>query len=63
MKPARWWMLGEKNVNNVLHRSAVRRIRILHGKGWSFTELGKRFGVRHQTVAAIVSGETWGWLT
>lgn len=56
-------MLGEKNVNNVLHRSAVRRIRILHGKGWSFTELGKRFGVRHQTVAAIVSGETWGWLT
>ena len=36
------------------------RERYLHGeKRISMTELGARYGVSHQTVRAIVHGETW----
>ena len=50
---------GEQHWNSKLNADIVREIRILRGFGFSFEELGKRYGVARTGIHKIVAGETW----
>lgn len=43
-----------------LNRKTVAEIRELHGiPGWNYSSLGRRYGVSHNTVRAVVLGQSW----
>jgi hypothetical protein len=53
---------GERNPRSKLTEQAVREIKHLRTNGASFSEIGRRYGITHGAVRAVVNGETWGWV-
>lgn len=37
----------------------VRQIRRLISGGWGFREIGRKYGVSHRTISAVVHGTSW----
>lgn len=50
---------GEENPSAILSSAEVIKIRKLYGKGWTITELAKKFDIGRTTVKRIVAFETW----
>lgn len=54
--------IGERNSNSKLKKEQVEEIRRIYKKGdlrFGQSALAKKYGVRHQTIAAIVKGKSW----
>ena len=50
---------GSTNNKAKLTMTDIRDIRVLRKRGWSWRRLGRRYGVWHTTIAAVVNGRTW----
>jgi hypothetical protein len=50
---------GERNRHAILTAATVAELRCLHKDGWTYRELGTRFGVKPHTAYSIVRGLTW----
>ena len=65
VKKGRWHphkLLGTSNPNSKLTPPDVIAIRELASQGISFREIGRRFGVGHNTVGGIVRREWYAWI-
>lgn len=52
--------IGEAHGQSKLNDFKAKRIRQLHGTGdYTYTELGRRFGVSESTVRSLINGKTW----
>jgi hypothetical protein len=58
-----WWKRGAEHSQARLSEDDVREIRRLHAEGLGYRRLGRRYGVHHQTVQAIISGRSWSHVT
>jgi len=54
--------LGSRHPSSKLSADDVREIRRLHGSV-SHKELARRYGVRYQSIQAIIKRKNWAWLT
>lgn len=52
--------LGETNPN---HRLTAAQVLEIYASKSIHRETARRYGVSRQTVAAIRTGQRWGWLT
>jgi hypothetical protein len=50
---------GEGHYLSKLTAEGVREMRRLHGEGWGYKRLAKRFGLNESTARSAVIGETW----
>jgi len=53
---------GSRNGNAKFDEGQVIEIKVLLNQGNSRRKIAREFGVAHQTVNAINTGKTWGWL-
>ena len=51
--------VGEAHSNSKLTVNMDRQIRTLHSQGWSYIQLGKKFGVSDDAVRDSVRRRTW----
>ena len=51
--------IGEKNPKAKLTATQVKKMRALHGRGVSFSELGRIYGVSNQSARRTVLRENW----
>ena len=50
---------GETVPNAKLTAAGVRELRTLHAAGWSYADLGTRYGISPRTALDVVHGATW----
>lgn len=56
----KWHTLKRGVLNNVkITRKIADQIRALYGPEWSYSKLGKRFGLHKSTIADIISMRIW----